>query len=156
MTNEQHPMGSGFTAASTADEVLAGVDLTGRHVVVTGGHTGLGGETTRALAGAGASVTVGARSPERAEELLAGVDGVGIDRLDLADPASVEAFAGRYLASGRPLHVLVNNAGVMGGPLVHDARGHESHLAVNHLGHARLTRALLPALLAAGEPGWSP
>ena len=149
MTQKQQPLGSGFTAASTADEVLRGIDLTGRNVIVTGGHVGLGLETTRALSGAGASVTVGSRDPERAAPALAGIERVAIDRLDLLDPASIDAFADRYLDSGRPLHILINNAGIMSGPLVRDARGYESQFATNHLGHFQLTRALLPALRAA-------
>jgi NAD(P)-dependent dehydrogenase (short-subunit alcohol dehydrogenase family) len=149
MTQKQHPIGSGFTAASTVDEVLRGVDLTGRNVIVTGGHVGLGLVTTRALANAGASVTVGSRNPERASEALAGIERVEVARLDLLDPASVDAFVTGYLGSGRPLHVLLNNAGIMGGPLVRDARGYESQFATNHLGHFQLTLGLLPALRAA-------
>ncbi|MQM27643.1 SDR family NAD(P)-dependent oxidoreductase [Glycomyces albidus] len=150
MTQQQHPIGTGFTAATTADEILAGIDLTGRHVVITGGHQGIGLETTRALSKAGAAVTVAARNPERAAERLAGIDRVETSRLDLLDPDSIDAFADRYLASGRPLHVLINNAGIMAGPLVRDARGYESQFATNHLGHFQLTLGLLPALRAAG------
>jgi NAD(P)-dependent dehydrogenase (short-subunit alcohol dehydrogenase family) len=149
MTQNQHPIGSGFTAASTADEVLAGIDLSGANVVVTGGHVGLGLETTRALSRAGASVTVGARNPDRAAPVLAGVERVEIDRLDLLDPTSIDAFATRYVGAGRPLHILVNNAGIMGGELLRDARGYESQFATNHLGHFQLTLGLLPALRAA-------
>jgi len=149
MTQKQHPIGTGFTAASTADEVLEGIDLSGTHVVVTGGHTGLGLETTRALSKAGASITVGSRNPDGAARALAGVERVEIDRLDLLDPASIDAFAARYLDSGRPLHILINNAGIMAGPLFRDARGYESQFATNHLGHFQLTLALLPALRAA-------
>jgi NAD(P)-dependent dehydrogenase (short-subunit alcohol dehydrogenase family) len=149
MTQNQRPIGSGFTAASTADEVLAGIDLTGTNVVITGGHQGIGFETTRAMAEAGASVTVAARNPDRAASALAGIEGVATGRLDLLDPASIAAFAARYLDSGRPLHILVNNAGIMGGPLVRDARGYESQFATNHLGHFQLTLALLHALRAA-------
>ncbi|MFI9486464.1 SDR family NAD(P)-dependent oxidoreductase [Promicromonospora sp. NPDC052451] len=148
-THQQHPLGTGFTPASTADDVLAGIDLTGTNVVVTGGHNGIGRETTRALAAAGASVTVAARNPERAAEQLAGIPRVDTGRLDLMDPASVDAFAAWYLGSGRPLHVLINNAGIMAGPLVRDARGYESQFATNHLGHFQLTLGLLPALRAA-------
>lgn len=152
MTHKQHPMGSGFTAASTADEVLAGIDLSGKNVVVTGGHVGLGLAATRALAGAGASVTVGSRDPERAARNLAGVERVGIDRLDLLDPASIDAFADRYLDSDRPLHILLNNAGVMApAELIRDGRGYELQFATNHLGHFQLTLGLLPALRAAGR-----
>lgn len=145
----QHPLGSGFTAASTAEDVLKGIDLSGHNVIVTGGHVGLGRETTRTLVQAGASVTVGARNPERAAQALAGIDGVHVEQLDLTDPASIDSFTARYLASQTPLHVLVNNAGIMGGELVRDARGYESQFATNHLGHFQLTTGLLSALRAA-------
>ncbi|WP_399882009.1 SDR family NAD(P)-dependent oxidoreductase [Streptomyces sp. BBFR51] len=150
MTDRQHPIGSGFTPASTADEVLAGVDLTGKNVVVTGGHAGIGHEATRALAARGASVTVGARNPDRALDAVAGLEGVQVSRLDLADAASVDAFADRWNASGRPLHVLINCAGVPAPAQREvDDRGYEVQFAVNHLGHFQLTLALRPALLAA-------
>ena len=144
----QQPLGSGFTAASTADEVLAGLDLTGRTVVVTGGHAGLGLQTTRSLAAAGASVTVGSRDPRRAAAALAaaGVAGIEVGQLDLVDPASIDAFVDRYLDSGRPLHILVNNAGISSRERVLDARGYELTFVTNHLGHFQLTQGLLPAL----------
>ncbi|WNO70501.1 SDR family NAD(P)-dependent oxidoreductase [Streptomyces sp. AM8-1-1] len=151
MTHNQHPLGSGFTSASTADDVLTGIDLTGVNVIVTGGHAGLGLETTRALSKAGASVTVGARNPQRATQTVEGIERVEVGRLDLADPASIEAFTARRADSGRPLHILINNAGV---PLHEkrevDARGYEMQFATNHLGHFQLTLGLLPALRAAG------
>jgi NAD(P)-dependent dehydrogenase (short-subunit alcohol dehydrogenase family) len=149
MTQKQHPIGSGFTAASTADDVAGGIDLSGRTVVVTGGHVGLGLETTRALSKAGASVIVGVRNPDRAVPALAGIDRVEISQLDLLDPTSIDGFVARHLDSGRDLHILVNNAGIMGGPLERDARGYESQFATNHLGHFQLTLGLLPALRAA-------
>ncbi|PZF80214.1 SDR family NAD(P)-dependent oxidoreductase [Jiangella anatolica] len=149
MTHQQHPLGTGFTAASTADDVLKGIDLTGRNAVVTGGHAGLGLEITRALSRAGAAVTVAARNPDRAAAAVTGIERVDVGRLDLMDPASIDAFAAGYLGSGRPLHFLLNNAGIMGGPLVRDARGYESQFATNHLGHFQLTLGLLPALRAA-------
>jgi NAD(P)-dependent dehydrogenase (short-subunit alcohol dehydrogenase family) len=149
MTQKQRPIGTGFTPASTVDEVLKGIDLSGKNIVVTGGHVGLGLQTTRALRSGGASVTVGSRDPDRAAVALAGIERVEVDRLDLLDPASIDAFAARYLDSGRPLHVLINGAGIMGGPLVRDARGYESHFATNHLGHFQLTLGLHPALRAA-------
>ena len=149
MTQKQHPVGSGFTAASTADDGVAGIDLSGRNVIVTGGHIGLGLETTRALSNAGASVTVAVRNPDRAAPALEGIERVETSQLDLLDPTSIDAFAARYRDSGRPLHVLVNNAGIMGGPLVRDARGYEAQFATNHLGHFQLTLGLLPALRAA-------
>ena len=74
MTHKQHPIGSGFTAASTADDVLVGINLTGKNVIVTGGHSGIGLETTRALARVGASVTVAARDPARAASASAFVE----------------------------------------------------------------------------------
>ena len=146
--NEQHPIGTPFTAAATADDVLAGLDLTGRTIIVTGGHAGIGLEVTRALARAGATVTVGARDPRRAAAALAGVERVAVDQLDLIDPAAVAGFAARWLEGGRPLHVLVNGAGASGGP-ERDARGYETQFATNHLGHFQLTLALVPALRAA-------
>ena len=150
MTHKQHPIGTGFTAASTAEDVLAGIDLSGRNVIVTAGHVGLGLETTRALAAAGANVVVASRNPDTARPALAGIDRVEIQQLDLMDPASVERFAAGYRDTGRPLHILINNAGIMGGDLVRDARGYEAQFATNHLGHFQLTTGLLPALRAAG------
>lgn len=116
---------------------------------MTAGHVGLGLETTRALSRAGASVLVGARSPGRAAAAVADLPGVEVYPLDLLDPRSVDAFAEAYLDTGRPLHTLVNNAGIMGGPLVRDGRGYEAQFATNHLGHFQLTTGLLPALRAA-------
>ncbi|MEU6440549.1 SDR family NAD(P)-dependent oxidoreductase [Streptomyces sp. NPDC047046] len=149
-SSQQHPIGSPFGPAATAAEVLEGVDLRGRFVVVTGGHQGIGFEVTRALAGAGAEVLVGARSPERAAEKVAGIAGADVDRLDLVDPESVDAFAGRRLAAGRPVDVLVNCAAVAPpAERTLDAYGHEIQFATSHLGPFRLTRGLLPLLRAA-------
>jgi NAD(P)-dependent dehydrogenase (short-subunit alcohol dehydrogenase family) len=151
ITTIQHPIGSGFTPASTVDDVLAGVDLTGQNVIITGGHSGLGLVATRALAKAGASVTVGSRDTDRAATAVAGIDRVEVRRLDLLDSTSIDAFVARYLDSGRPLHILINNASLRGsGGIVHDPRGYEAQFAVNHLGHFQLTLGLHPALRAAG------
>ncbi len=149
MTTEQAPIHSGFGARSTAQEVIAGHDLTGSIAIVTGGHGGIGLETTRALAGAGATVLVGSRDVARAREALEGIPRVEIDRLDLFAPASVDAFAARFLATQRPLHRLIDNAGIMAVPLVRDARGYESQVATNHFGHFQLTARLWPALVRA-------
>jgi NAD(P)-dependent dehydrogenase (short-subunit alcohol dehydrogenase family) len=146
MTTRQAPIPSGFGARTTAREALGTRRLDGTTVVVTGGYAGIGLETTRVLAAAGATVIVPARTPDKAGAALAGLDRVELDRLDLSDPASVDAFAARFLASDRPLHILVNNAGIMATPLVRDARGFESQLATNHLGHFQLTARLWPAL----------
>jgi NAD(P)-dependent dehydrogenase (short-subunit alcohol dehydrogenase family) len=145
--SQQHPLPSGYGPLTTAREVLGERHLDGWNVIVTGGAAGIGLETTRTLAAAGAHVIVPARSPEKAEAALAGVRNVELARLDLADPASIDAFAASFLASDRPLHRLVNNAGIMAAPLSRDARGIESHLATNHLGHFQLTGRLWPALV---------
>jgi NAD(P)-dependent dehydrogenase (short-subunit alcohol dehydrogenase family) len=149
-TTAQHRLPSGFGAASTAEDVIKGIDLTGKVAIVTGGYSGIGLETARVLHGAGARVVVPARNVERARAALAGLDGVEVASMDLIDPASVDAFAAAFLESGRRLHLLVNNAGIMATPLARDARGYESQFATNHLGHFRLTRLLWPALVAAG------
>ena len=147
---DQRPVGSGFGRRSTAREVLAGIDLTGRNYIVTGGYSGIGLETVRALVEAGASVTVPARAPDAAREALAGLANVEVAEMDLADLASVRAFARSWLESGRPLHGLVNNAGIMACPLARVGPGWESQFAVNHLGHFELVRQLEPSLKAAG------
>ncbi len=148
MTHKQHPIGSGFAAAATADDVLAGIDLTGKNVIVTGGTAGIGLEVSRALQKAGASVTATSRNPENAAASPAGVERIHVEELDLVDPASIDAFVARWLATKRPLHILVNGAGASGGP-ERDARGYETQFATNHLGHFQLTLGLLPALRAA-------
>ena len=151
MTHQQHPLGSGFTPDATADDVLAGIDLRGKNVIVTGGHAGIGLETTRALAKAGASVTVGARDPERARSAVADIARVEVELLDLADPASIDAFVTRWTASKRPLHILIDNAAPTPSKTVaRDARGYEMQLATSHLGHFQLSVGLVPALRAAG------
>ena len=131
---------------TTAREVLNGRRLDGCVAVVTGGYAGVGFETTRALSEAGATVVVPARTPEKARGALGGLAGIEIDSLDLQVPASIDAFAGRFLATARPIHILVNNAGIMAPPLARDARGFESQLATNHLGHFQLTARLWTAL----------
>jgi NAD(P)-dependent dehydrogenase (short-subunit alcohol dehydrogenase family) len=145
----QAPLPSGFSAQTTAREAIGDVRLDGRTAIVTGGYAGIGLETTRALANAGATVIVPARTPDKARAALAGLERVELDALDLSEPASIDAFAARFAASGRPLHLLVNNAGIMATPLVRDARGFESQLATNHLGHFQLAARLWPALRAA-------
>lgn len=146
---QQHPISSGFGARSTARDVVGGLDLSGKVAIVTGGHAGIGLETTRALLEAGATVVVPARDAGRAAAALEGMPRVEQATLDLMDPASIDAFARGFLASGRPLHLLINNAGIMATPLTRDARGYESQFATNHLGHFQLTARLWPALAAA-------
>lgn len=149
MPSRQFPIRSGFGATTTAVEALAGRDLSGLTAIVTGGYSGLGTETTRVLSEAGATVVVPARDAAKAGAALAGMTRVELESLDLADPASIDAFAGRFLASGRALPVLINSAGVMAAPLTRDARGHELQFTTNHLGHFRLAARLWPALRAA-------
>jgi NAD(P)-dependent dehydrogenase (short-subunit alcohol dehydrogenase family) len=152
MANEQKPIGSGFNAYSTTGEVIAGIDLTGRTAVVTGGYDGLGLETARVLRLAGAQVIVPARNLAKARANLAHVPGAEIWEMDLLDPASIDAFASHFLEFGRPLDILVNSAGIMALPeLTLDDRGYEYHFATNHLGHFQLATRLLPALRAAGS-----
>lgn len=146
MTSRQAPIHSGFGARTTAREAIGTRRLDGAIAVVTGGYAGIGLETTRVLAAAGATVVVPARTPDKARAALAGLDRVELERLDLADPSTIDAFAARFLSSDRPLHILVNNAGIMATPLVRDARGFESQLATNHIGHFQLTARLWPAL----------
>jgi NAD(P)-dependent dehydrogenase (short-subunit alcohol dehydrogenase family) len=142
-----------FNAESTAAEVIAGVDLTGRRAVVTGGASGIGVETARALASAGAEVTLAVRNVEAGERTAADiVDSTGnqrvlVARLDLADRASIAAFVAAWAG---PLHILVNNAGVMASPLMRTREGWEMQFATNHLGHFALATGLHDALALAG------
>ncbi len=146
MLTPQKAIDSGFGAATSAHEVIAGIDLSGKTAIVTGGYSGLGRETARVLRSAGARVIVPARDMRRAKEALAGVD-VEIKPMDLLDPASINAFAASFLASTPALHILVNSAAIMAVPeLTRDARGFELQFATNHLGHFHLTKRLLPAL----------
>jgi NAD(P)-dependent dehydrogenase (short-subunit alcohol dehydrogenase family) len=142
----QHPVGSGFNAKSTATEVIQGIDLTGKIAIVTGGNTGIGLETVKVLAAAGATVIVPARDITKAKKNLEGITNVEIQAMDLSKPDTIDAFAENFLASGRPLHLLINNAGMTWVPLIRDSRGIESQLATNYLGQYQLVARLWPAL----------
>lgn len=146
----QQPLGSGFDAFSTAEEVISGIDLTGKTIIVTGGYAGIGLETVRVFAKAGAHVIVPARDLAKATRNVDGFPNTTVESLDLMDPASIDDFARKFLQSGRSLDILVNNAGIMWVPLQRDARGFESQLSTNHLGHFQLTARLWPALKQAG------
>jgi NAD(P)-dependent dehydrogenase (short-subunit alcohol dehydrogenase family) len=148
VSTAQSPIGSQFGPASTAGEVIAGIDLTGKTAVVTGGASGIGIPTVQALRSAGATVVVPARNVEGAREILAGLD-VEVQPMDLMVPKTIDVFAARFLTSGRPLHLLVNNGGIGGAPLTRDERGYESVFTTNHLGHFHLTCRLWSALRAA-------
>ena len=142
-----------FGASSTAQEVLAGVELEGRRVVVTGGASGIGLETARALAAAGADVVLAVRSMEAGDRAAADITAstgnhhVAARPLDLSDQGSVRRFVGRWTG---PLHILINNAGVMAPPETRTAQGWELQFATNHLGHFALTTGLHEALAAEG------
>lgn len=141
-----------FSFSSTAAEVIDGIDLSGRRVIVTGGASGIGIETARALASAGAEVTLAVRNvaagESTAEDLIVstGNKQILVAPLDLADPASVAAFTAAW---DGPLHILVNNAGVMACPEAHTPQGWEMQFATNHLGHFALATGLHRALAAA-------
>lgn len=145
-----------FGKYSTAAEVISGHDLTGAYTIVTGGPGGLGSETARALASAGAWVVLAGRDPARGEAAAARLreetrnDLIVFRLLDLGSLESVATFAATYVATGNPLHILVNNAGLMATPLARTTDGFESQFGINHLGHFTLTTGLLPALRAAG------
>jgi NAD(P)-dependent dehydrogenase (short-subunit alcohol dehydrogenase family) len=153
MSTSQAP--SAFGASSTAADVVDGVDLHGRRAVVTGASSGIGVETVRALATAGADVTLAVRNTGAgatvADRLRAGLPAgsgkLSVAQLELSDLSSAKAFAAHWEG---PLHILVNNAGVMAPPqIARTAEGRELQFGVNHLGHFALTVGLHPALAAA-------
>src|ERR1700724_1188841 len=146
MRTEQKPLISGFGSRTTAEEALAGRDLRGKVAIVTGGHAGLGLETTRVLSNGAATVVIGSRDPKKAQAVIAKLKNVEVSQLDLASPSSIDRFANEFLNSNRALDLLINNAGIMATPLMRDARGYEMQFATNHLGHFQLTNRLLPAL----------
>lgn len=146
----QIPVASPFNAFSTADDVLRDVDLKGQTAIVTGGSSGLGLQMSRALAAAGAQVIVPARSLEKAQAALAGLENVEIAQLELTDSGSIDRFADAFLESGRPLDILIHSAGIMAAPIARDGRGNESQLAINHLAPFHFTDRLGPALKAGG------
>ena len=154
MPTPQAPIGSGFNRDTTAMEAVANIDLSGKTAIVTGGYSGLGLETTRALAAAGAAVLVPARRVEHARNELAALSELAgeieIEALDLGDLSSVESFATRFLATQRGIDLLINNAAIMACPETRLAGGWEAQFATNHLGHFALTQRLYPALVRSG------
>ncbi len=134
-----------FDITSTAAEVIAGADLTGKRAVVTGGASGIGRETARTLAGAGAEVTLAVRDTD-AGQRVATEFGATVAPLDLADRASIAEFVRRWTG---PLHILVANAGIMASPQLRTPEGWELQFATNHLGHFALSTGLHDALAAA-------
>jgi NAD(P)-dependent dehydrogenase (short-subunit alcohol dehydrogenase family) len=146
-----------FDAASTAEQVVAGLDLTGVRAVVTGATSGIGRETARVLAGVGAEVTLAVRDTTAGDVVAqdistaTGNNAVRVVHLDLADPVTIERFADDWHG---PLHLLINNAGIMTSTLARTRQGSELQFATNHLGHFALTVGLHDALAAgAAERG---
>jgi len=143
-----------FGFSSTAGDVVDGIDLTGRRAVVTGASSGIGAETARALAATGAEVTLAVRdlaAGERVAKDITATTGnelVHVERLDLTNLDSVAAFAAAWQG---PLHILVNNAGVMACPEQYTDQGREWQFATNHLGHFALATGLHGALAADGN-----
>lgn len=147
IADHQKPVDSPFGRHSEPHEVLEGIDLKGKVVIVTGGYSGIGLETVRALAAAGASVTVPARDTEKANAALAGMTGdIRIALMDLADIASVRRFALGFASDHTALDLLINNAGVMASPEMRVGPGWELQFGTNHMGHFALATTLLPLL----------
>jgi NAD(P)-dependent dehydrogenase (short-subunit alcohol dehydrogenase family) len=146
MQDEQIPLKSGFGARSIAADVLAGIDLAGKLAIVTGGHSGLGLESTKALTRAGARVLVLARNLDAARQALAEVPNIEVNQLDLADLCNVRSCAERFVASGQKAHIVICNAAVMATPETRVGDGWESQFGTNHLGHYALVNLLWPAI----------
>ena len=147
ISEQQTPLNSGFGAKSEPSEVLDGIDLSGKTAVVTGGYSGIGLETTRALKNAGARVIVPARRTSVAKAGLAGViEDADIFEMDLADLKSVDRFVNKFSESEADLDILINNAAVMACSQMPTKEGWDLQFAVNHIGHFLLTVGLLPKL----------
>jgi NAD(P)-dependent dehydrogenase (short-subunit alcohol dehydrogenase family) len=157
MSTLSSPITSAFGARSTALDVVQGISLIGKTAIVTGGASGLGLETSKALAAAGASLTLAVRNRAQGEAAAQTIRQLypsaklHVGLLDLADLASVRSFAAEWLAQSQSLNILINNAAIMACPLTRSAQGWEAQFATNHLGHFVLTTALLPALLKAAS-----
>ncbi|XP_043722717.1 short-chain dehydrogenase TIC 32, chloroplastic-like isoform X2 [Telopea speciosissima] len=143
---------SGFSACSTAEEVTKGIDGTGLTAIVTGASSGIGAETTRVLALRGVHVVMGVRNMaagrDAKEAIIKEIPTAKVDamELDLSSMASVRKFASDFNSSGRPLNILINNAGVMATPFMLSQDKIELQFATNHLGHFLLTNLLLDTM----------
>lgn len=144
---DQQPVGSGFNARPDGAAVIRDVELAGKTAVVTGGYSGIGLETVKALAAKGVRLIVPARNEQKAALNLAGLEGrIEIGSMDLGDIASVAAFADEASRELDSLDFLINNAGIMATPETRIGEGWEAQFATNHLGHMALTLALMPLL----------
>ncbi|WP_299328917.1 oxidoreductase [Parasphingopyxis sp.] len=144
---DQVPTDSGFPAKTDGAVVIADIDLAGKTAIVTGGYSGIGLETVRALAAKGVKVVVPVRSPEKAADALGGIDGdVASAPMDLGDLASVRRFANEMTRALDRLDLLINNAGIMANPETRVGPGWESQFGTNHMGHFALTLGLMPLI----------
>lgn len=149
----QQPIQSPFDKSSTAAEVVEGIDLSGKNVLITGGAVGLGKETSRALAGAGANLTIAVRNLEKSEPVVqelcqqTGNTNIDLVELDLMSLDSVRQCEKKYAEHHDALHILINNAGIMAPPLMRNAEGIESQLQSNVIGHLLLSARLSPRLI---------
>ncbi|MGI6664029.1 MAG: SDR family NAD(P)-dependent oxidoreductase [Christensenellaceae bacterium] len=143
---KQIPVKSPFNHFTKSMEIIENIDLHGKTAVVTGGYTGVGLWSTKAFVKAGAHVIVLSRDMKRAKHHLRKVPNVEIEYFDLLKPKSIDAVADKIVSAGRPIHILVNSAGIIGVPLTRDARGYEYQLTTNHLGPFQLVARLYPAL----------
>lgn len=143
---------SGFGFQTTALEVVKGLSLVGWEIIVTGGASGIGTETVRALASVGANVTIAARNTTAAQEVADNLkkelntNKIEVEQLDLTSLKNINSFVQRYLAKNRPLNVLINNAGIMACDQAYTEDGFEMQIGTNHFGHFALFKGLLPAL----------
>ncbi|MEM7656932.1 MAG: oxidoreductase [Bacteroidota bacterium] len=145
--SNQVPVDAGFHRKSTGEEVLANHDLAGKVAIVTGGYSGIGLETTKALAAKGVKVIVPVRSTEKANQSLAGIAGeIRTAQLDLGNLATVRSFTDGVLGELDQLDFLINNAGIMACPESRVGPRWEAQFGINHMGHFALTNALMPLL----------
>ena len=152
ISEQQKPVDSGFGAKSEPAEVLKDIDLGGKVAMITGGYSGIGLETTRALKEAGARVIVPARRKDVAKSALSGiVESEDILNLDLADPSSAQSFVNEFVDSGMSLDILINNAAVMACPQMPTKEGWDLQFAVNHIGHFIITKGLLRTMSSSGS-----
>ncbi|WP_127497578.1 SDR family NAD(P)-dependent oxidoreductase [Paenibacillus glycanilyticus] len=144
----QQPIPSGYSARTTANHIVQGINLKGKIIIVTGGSAGLGLESAKALAAAGAKVIVPARNVSKASQALAGIPNVELypEEMDLSKSETIEAFGRWFQSRHDKLDILINSAGVMAIPLARDDRGNEMQISANYLGHYHLINKLLPQL----------
>ena len=144
ISKNQQKLNSGFHAKSEPKEILEGIDLSGKTAIVTGGYSGIGLETTRALAGAGANVFVPARRVDDAKKALDGIiDEANISKMDLADISSIKYYTQEFINEIKSLSILINNAGIMACPESKTSNGWDLQFAVNHIGHFVFTNELI-------------